>query len=76
MKLLLFIVYAIVLSAGLGRRGLWSPAANPVAPSGARPARVLIVGATGATGRQLVAQALERGYSIRYEPAVRELTRS
>lgn len=64
MKLLLFIVYAIVLSAGLGRRGLWSPAANPVAPSGARPARVLIVGATGATGRQLVAQALERGYSV------------
>src|SRR5262249_3000241 len=37
------------------------------AASGARlepPARVLIVGATGGTGRELVAQALERGYEV------------
>jgi nucleoside-diphosphate-sugar epimerase len=63
-KLLLFIVYAIALSAGLARRGLWSLNANPVVSSGTRPTRVLIVGATGGTGRQLVAQALERGYAV------------
>jgi putative NADH-flavin reductase len=28
------------------------------------PSRILIVGATGGTGRQLVAQALERGHSV------------
>jgi len=60
----LFIVYAIALSAGLARAGHRSR----VVPSGDaprnRPTRVLIVGATGGTGRLLVAQALERGYAV------------
>ena len=60
----LFIVYAIALSAGLARAGHWSR----VVPSGSaprkRPTRVLIVGPTGGTGRQLVAQALERGFAV------------
>lgn len=62
--LLVFILYAIALSAGLARAGYRSKtAASDEAP---RPdlARVLIVGATGGTGRQLVAQALERGYAV------------
>jgi putative NADH-flavin reductase len=62
--LLLFILYAIVLSVGLARAGHRSH----IVPSGVaprnRPARVLIVGATGGTGRQLVAQALARGYAV------------
>jgi putative NADH-flavin reductase len=62
--LLLFILYAIALSAGLARAGYRSR----VVPSGGarrnRPTRVLIVGATGGTGRQLVAQALKRGYAV------------
>jgi len=62
--LLLFILYAIALSAVLGGTGHRSQ----TAPSGGaprhQPTRVLIVGATGGTGRQLVAQALERGYAV------------
>ena len=62
--LTLFVLYAIALSTMLGRAGHRSR----VVPSGGaprnRPTRVLIVGATGGTGRQLVAQALERGYTV------------
>ena len=60
----LVVLYAIALSTGLARAGHRSR----VVPSGGaprnRPTRVLIVGATGGTGRQLVAQALERGYAV------------
>lgn len=64
--LLCFIVYAIVLAAGLARRGLRSPTRSKasVAPTGGPLNRVLILGATGGTGRQLLAQALERGYEV------------
>jgi putative NADH-flavin reductase len=62
--LVVFILYAIALSAGLARAGHRSQ----MVPSGGgprhHPTRVLIVGATGGTGRQLVAQALERGYAV------------
>src|ERR1700674_5233463 len=62
--LLLFIVYAIALAVGLARGGLRSVTEISAAPSGGRLTRVLIVGATGGTGRQLLAQALERGYVV------------
>ena len=64
--LVVFILYAIGLAVALGRAGYRSPA-TPAAASAAprsRPTRVLIVGATGGTGRQLVAQALERGLAV------------
>ncbi len=62
--LLLFVSYAIVFSAALVRAG-HPPQAAPSRGAPVRPpARVLIVGATGGTGRQLVAQALERGYAV------------
>ena len=52
------------LSAALGVRGHRS--SRPTASGGAprRPVRLLIVGATGGTGRQLVLQALERGFAV------------
>ena len=64
--LLLFLAYAIVLSAALARAGHRGAARRADAgPRSARhPARVLIVGATGGTGRRLVAQALGRGYVV------------
>lgn len=64
--LVLFVLYAVALTVGLGRAGyrsLASPAFGSGAPR-SRPTRVLIVGATGGTGRQLVAQALERGLAV------------
>lgn len=62
--LLLFVAYAIALSAGLARAGFRSRGAGPAGPAPVRPSRLLIVGATGRTGRHLVAQALERGYEV------------
>jgi uncharacterized protein YbjT (DUF2867 family) len=62
--LLLFLSYAIVLSVALSRAGLRSKPATAVEGPRRRPSRVLIVGATGGTGRQLVTQALERGYAV------------
>jgi putative NADH-flavin reductase len=38
--------------------------AAPAAQGEVRPMKVLIVGATGGTGRELVAQALERGHHV------------
>ena len=53
--LLLFMSYAIALSAALGRAGYRSLAAHSNRATHERPKRVVIVGATGGTGRQLVA---------------------
>jgi len=61
---IVFILYAIALSAALARRGYRSQAAPPGGGTRDHPARILIIGATGGTGRQLVAQALERGGAV------------
>src|SRR5881397_2221234 len=62
--LLLFISYAIVLSVVLARAGHRSRAAPSSGPPRHHPSRILIVGATGGTGRLLVKKALERGYAV------------
>ena len=63
-RLVLFILYAIAVSAALARAGLRSVTATPGGAPRKPPVRVLIVGATGGTGRQLVSQALERGHEV------------
>jgi uncharacterized protein YbjT (DUF2867 family) len=62
--LIVFLIYALLLSFALRRAGVQSPRADPNPVAAGAPRRVLIVGATGGTGRMLVAQALERGYVV------------
>ena len=62
--LLAFLAYAIALSIGLAGAGHHSASPPPRVEARGRPGRILIVGATGGTGRRLVAQALERGYAV------------
>jgi putative NADH-flavin reductase len=72
MVLRLFLLYAIVLAVALRLKGLDASRLGGVRLQGdgaretAAPVgmRVLIIGATGGTGRQLVAQALERGHEV------------
>jgi uncharacterized protein YbjT (DUF2867 family) len=62
--LLFFLSYAIALSVALARAGHRAQTAPSSGAPLNPPSRVLIVGATGGTGRELVAQALERGYAV------------
>ena len=62
--LLAFLAYAIALSIGLAAAGHRATPAPPRGEVRSRPGRILIVGATGGTGRRLVAQALERGHAV------------
>jgi putative NADH-flavin reductase len=64
MLLVIFGVYALLLSVALGVKGVHSKAGAPVPAADQHSMRVLIVGATGGTGRQLVSQALDRGHHV------------
>ncbi len=62
--LLLFLLYAVTLSAALAVAGHRSRGVGSSGDTHEPPTRILIVGATGGTGRELVRQALERGHVV------------
>ena len=59
-----YVAYAAALSGAFWQNGIRNSSGQAAGPSGPKPANVLIVGATGGTGRELVTQALERGYLV------------
>lgn len=62
--LLLFILYAVGLSMALALAGYRSRVVRSSDAPDQSPERLLIIGATGGTGRRLVTQALERGFWV------------
>ncbi|NNF04558.1 MAG: SDR family oxidoreductase [Rhodothermales bacterium] len=64
MLLAVYVAYSVLLSLALGRAGQPSRLQPPPAVRREPIRRIVIVGASGRTGRQLVEQALERGYRV------------
>lgn len=62
--LIVWAIYAIAINLLLSRAGLHLPKVSNKNSSAQKPNRILIIGSTGGTGRRLVEQALERGYTV------------
>jgi hypothetical protein len=62
--IIIWVVYAITLSILLVRKAPQRKSAKPISRGWGNRLRVLILGATGRTGRELVRQALEQGHQV------------
>lgn len=59
-----FVTYSLLLTALLAAHGVRRHAPRPAPGTPFPPTRIHLIGATGGTGRCLVANALERGYEV------------
>lgn len=59
-----FVTYSLLLTVLLAAHGVRRRAPRPAPGTPFAPTRILIIGATGGTGRCPVANALERGYEV------------
>src|SRR5438874_638202 len=66
LKLIRFVLipYAILLSILLARKAPHRKTTKPISRGWGNRLRILIIGATGRTGRELVRQALEQGHQV------------
>ncbi|MEY2601538.1 MAG: hypothetical protein QOJ36_857 [Verrucomicrobiota bacterium] len=66
LKLILFVLipYVILLSILLARKAPQRKTTKPISRGWGNRLRILIIGATGGTGRELVRQALEQGHQV------------
>jgi putative NADH-flavin reductase len=62
--LIVWLVYAVTYNLALIRKALRSKKLSPSPRGWGNRLRVLIIGATGGTGRELVRQALEHGHQV------------
>lgn len=62
--LLILVLYALAISIALIRKAPVGKNGKPVSRGWGNRLRILIIGATGGTGRQLVQQALEQGHQV------------
>src|SRR6266849_3375846 len=62
--LIVLIVYAIGFAILLARKAPTRKSSKPISRGWGNRLRILIVGATGGTGRELVRQALEQGHQV------------
>lgn len=62
--IIVWATYAIAINLLLWRAGLRLPKISNKSSLTQTPNRILIIGSTGGTGRRLVEQALERGYTV------------
>src|SRR5713101_45491 len=61
---LALVVYALALTIALARKAPRRRDEKPVSRGWGNRLRILIIGATGGTGRELVRQALEQGHQV------------